>query len=108
MRLIDADALKKKKVDVQTTTFEKDGHYSIIKIQDGKGVTVKDIDEAPTIEAEPVRHGEWIEDGTNIVCSVCKTEFSDEIAFMKRTIDPEKPKRCPECGAKMEGGAENA
>lgn len=60
------------------------------------------------ITFEPVRHGQWIDGRTDIVCSVCKTAFSDEIAFMKRATDNEYPKWCPECGAKMDGGKHDA
>jgi len=50
------------------------------------------IDNAPTIEAEPVRHGKWIEyptaDGMN-QCSNCGVLRFGESNY------------CPNCGAKM-------
>lgn len=57
-------------------------------------------------DVQEVKHGEWIEkqiplkwceDDVDIVfvCSVCKAEV------------PFTSKHCPECGAKMDGGAEN-
>ncbi len=45
------------------------------------------VDEAPTIDAEPVRHGRW-EHG--IQCPYCKQ------------IDLAKPNYCPNCGTKMD------
>lgn len=69
---------------------------------DGYNTAVKDISEAikelPTIEAEPVRHGRWIE-GTSrgsfsIYCSYCGSQ--------KETICPTD--YCPACGALMDGG----
>lgn len=48
-------------------------------------------------DAEPVKHGRWSEDDEGFYhCSVCK-ELSDWEHIY-----------CPNCGAKMDGGAENA
>lgn len=59
-------------------------------------VPYKDIYEAPTVDAEPIRHGEWIEcEGRNneYYCSECYDIWkSDRIKNMKY---------CPSCGAKM-------
>lgn len=58
---------------------------------------------APTIEAAPVVHGEWIArcDGrygqTRTYCSVCGKHSG--IGGIKQ-----KPPFCPNCGAKMKGG----
>lgn len=58
------------------------------------------IKDAPTIDAEPVRHGEWKEsislDDCFWVCSVCS--FPSEA-----TAAPTLYKFCPNCGAKMRG-----
>lgn len=58
------------------------------------------IDNQPTIEAEPVRHGRWTKDGCDCKyfyykCSVCGEDNDGRTKF------------CPNCGAKMDGGAEN-
>ena len=45
---------------------------------------------AHTIEAEPVRHGRWVD---GIKCNCCGQ------------VDTTKPNYCPNCGAKMDGGA---
>lgn len=84
MRLIDADALQKHK---QLEAFGN-GQYEDVEIVYGN-----DIDNAPTIEAEPVKHGRWIGIGrTSVTCSECGewTEVAGNY--------------CPNCGAKMEGG----
>ena len=58
--------------------------------------------EAPTIDVAPMRHGWW---GTHsdrpdsLICSVCKCGFD----MWKH--DPYN--YCPNCGAKMDGGASN-
>lgn len=51
------------------------------------------LEEVPTIDAEPVIHAHWIEDGYfgfPNVCSHCGSEWK------------KKTKRCPNCGAIMD------
>ena len=87
MRLIDADELKKP-IEV---AIEYSGFYSPIY----KGFA-KDIDGAPTIDAEPVRHGHWIDrhvtdfGAAEEFCGGCE-EWS--VGWHKRYR--------PNCGAKM-------
>ena len=54
------------------------------------------IENAPAVDAEPVRHGEWIyQDGEIMLCktcSLCRCESFD--------LDGEE--YCPYCGAKMD------
>ena len=62
---------------------------------------VKEVEQAPAVEAEPVRHGEWelIADCANegVYCSNChKKVYKADYANQKL-----KSKRCPNCGAKM-------
>lgn len=71
MRLIDADALMEK--------AEYDEWYRLI-------VRAEYIKNAPTIDAELVKHGRW-ENGT---CPNCGQ------------VDFSKPNYCPNCGAKMD------
>lgn len=55
----------------------------------------------PAADVEPVRHGRWnIQDGTKTrrVCSVCGFDGPEYVKFYGY---------CPNCGAKMNGGAEN-
>lgn len=56
------------------------------------------VKEQPTIEAEPVRHGRWIERPNTkgqVYCSECGT-------LEKITDNNFKSRRCPNCGAKMD------
>ena len=55
------------------------------------------LEEAPTIEAEPVKHGKWIEKYCSWYCSECgKSGYKGYI--------PAKPSDfCPNCGARMDG-----
>lgn len=54
-------------------------------------------------DATEIKHGHWIDHYTNIVCSVCGAEYSDEIVFMNRNFEYENPCYCPNCGAYMKG-----
>lgn len=90
MRLIDADALiaNKFKNPISYNAF-----VSLVKRQ-------------PT---EPVRHGRWIDMGDFISCSVCTAtrmkEFLSDYGVAMR-LDA-RTDYCPNCGAKMDGGAED-
>ena len=56
------------------------------------------LSSAPTIDAVEVVHGRWVFDRPNhYKCSVCDAMWSGVVRFMKF---------CPDCGAKMDGGAE--
>lgn len=91
-RLIDADGLKRQAL------------FGITN--DGIGmhvVTIEQIDEQPTIEAEPVRHGHWIEkkgfDGdTYYDCSACGHSW----VTIEGTPQDNEMDYCPACGAKMD------
>ena len=51
---------------------------------------------APTVDAVPVVHAQWIEDGSGIIiCPECKRGYN---LIAKYTH------YCPNCGAKMDGG----
>lgn len=90
MRLIDADALRE---DIETINYVDYNNYSD---------TIDFIDDAPTIEAEPVRHGEWRKSRychnptDKFVCSVCYGLVTVS-TFRNRCMY----KYCPNCGAKM-------
>ena len=55
---------------------------------------LSEINDAPTVDAEPVRHGhwgeEWFDHKHKIVCSVCE-------CFADKWTD-----YCPNCGARMD------
>ena len=85
MRLIDADDLVEKRYDADYWSDCQDPDWV---------VDWEDIENAPTIEAEPVVHGRWIHDINNLYgCSEC---------MERETMSPKKLKNyCPNCGAKM-------
>lgn len=112
MRLIDADVI----TDHEIIDYLGISYASCLP-------DVRDLlDEQPTIEAVPVVHGEWewfeewMPSTTENLrecedcgwrCSQCKTPLEDMVGGYWDNPD-EQPKIifCPNCGAKMEGGAE--
>ncbi len=92
-RLIDGDAVRGKAV----MYFGKRGEMI------GLSVPVKEIDNAPTVDAVPVVHGEWIASiiGKD-VCSNCHKMFSSP-PYGTNLIPRKEFKFCPSCGAKMDG-----
>lgn len=107
MRLIDADALKQ----FEISFLMSDGYGYADVVYAGY------IHQAPTIDAVPVKHGEWLPyewctDGTWDKCSVCGvahrarhkyTGFVDH----KVHVFQEQLNYCPNCGAKMDGGKDD-
>lgn len=63
------------------------------------GRVIEEINTMPTVEANPVVHGEWLEKSMDYVCSQCKTEFHDDIEWIQG--EHKLPNFCPECGADM-------
>ena len=90
-RLIDAVALEKKsRPGVR-------GDFGYSAKAENWNVSVKDIREAPTIDAMPVRHGHWIHKfGYNgerhTICSSCGHDRCGHFSFSF----------CMDCGAKMD------
>lgn len=56
------------------------------------------LNKVPTVDAEPVRHGEWIKDGHHIQCDSCGMWMCD----MDREGDAIPKEFCPNCGARMD------
>ena len=93
MRLIDADALGVGRCsrDVLPADYCA-GWNGLIRL----------LEKAPTVDAVPVVHGRWNNmDGykTRKVCSECGWDVPEYGRFYSY---------CPNCGAKMNGGIENA
>lgn len=83
MRLIDADELEK--------NLSNDLPY--------KGSVKRVLIQAPTVDAEPVIHGEWLVSAGGKVCTcpVCGDEFDNTCNYDIR----KDWKRCPVCETKM-------
>ena len=63
---------------------------------------VETLEDLPSADVAPVRHGRWIESTTDLICSACETAFNYEIAWMCRDLPYGYPMYCPYCGAKMD------
>lgn len=101
MRPIDADLLNEeiKSLKVYVTGLRA-GKGVLREYAEEYQKSILDIiDEQPTIEAEPVKHGRWLPQillGTRVWdCSECKT------------IGSPQWKRCPVCEAKMDMEVKN-
>ncbi len=97
MRLIDADALHEDFMNdlfcLKFSSALQGTPRSDIDISN----VLERIEDFPTIEAEPVKHGRWIDDRTSVICGHCNAEYSDEIFMMGDNVN-----YCPNCGAKMD------
>lgn len=92
MRPIDADEVLKIVEPYGTTHGTSLGRHSGVA-----DAIYYEIAKLPTIEAEPVRHGEWKRLTNSKIaryCSLCGT----------RHVSGSANNFCPNCGAKMDGG----
>jgi hypothetical protein len=110
MRLIDADEISKKAAELSRVYCRmyrqtKDNVWA--SRSDAVDHVMEMIYEAPTIEAEPVKHGEWI---GYPECLEYENAFCDDIVCSEchhvwNVIGncTEEFKYCPNCGARMDG-----
>ena len=74
---------------------------------------VSDLRGMPAADVAPVRHGRWISltecANEGVYCSICKKKVwkSDYAWCSKKSRNKLRSDYCPNCGAKMEGGADN-
>ena len=71
---------------------------------------VKIINQFPSVDAAPVRHGHWIYHMDNVFpndstqeCSYCHEELRLRGVGVTEYFGPCNENHCPTCGAKMEG-----
>ena len=82
MKLIDADAL----YDIVIDSIKPMTTNEAIILQDFVAL----LEDAPTVDAEPVRHGHWEDSSNGWTCSICNRDVSRDYNY------------CPNCGAKMD------
>lgn len=103
MRLIDANALKEGLSNRYMNELYPDWWELPMDVREKIGMlgsTFKQaILNASTIEAEPVRHGRWDENGRCTVCGGHAPYWAMSSTYYKSPY-------CFECGAKMDGGAD--
>lgn len=100
MRLIDADALLKREGLDNAFKQIENGRPYYKALETMMLYEIKEmLDDAPTIDAEPVRIGKWNDAFGELPSHApygWKCSFCDGIAFNEHSY-------CPNCGAKMEG-----
>lgn len=81
----------------------KDAAFCVRHLQDGEGRgyigASKTIGSIPAADVAPVRHGHWIEASGYQICSECGEEHA---------WDEYRASYCEDCGARMDGGDEDA
>ena len=68
--------------------------------------TLDYIDSEPAADVAPVRHGRWIDKGEYAVCTECGGRSGTQYDGVEPI--PLMTQFCPNCGAKMDGGVEDA
>lgn len=96
MRLIDADELVRK--EIAFVCGPRSGGKTLAMIH---SAIRHIVDNAPTVIAEPVRHGKWITKDVgflqkSLICSACGG-WEHNLAYKHEGMN-----YCPNCGAKME------
>ena len=118
MRLIDADALEQELLAIRKRIADKAG-ADPTWFQTGACVGLETagqyISKASTTDAVPIKHGHWIEkeykygglmaEKMFCICSVCGEE---QIQKLDDKFEQFMTPYCANCGAKMDGGEENA
>lgn len=91
MRLIDKD-------------YAVDTAWSIDAYHGSAREVCEMLEDAPTVESEPVRHGKWfIGTVPYFVCSECKNRTPLRWDERRGYVLDYRSPYCPNCGAKMDG-----
>jgi len=91
-RLIDANAFKKENEQLLHCDFPYLSETTLEEL----------IDDAPTIDAEPVRHGKWIV-WDEIIAGIYHTVSEcSECGFTTDKMFREEMPYCPNCGCRMD------
>lgn len=64
---------------------------------------IRVVNAQPTVDAEPIRHGHWVDVGSEVarVCSCCHEDVLYAVMYNLKGKEISL-KYCPNCGAKME------
>lgn len=100
MAFIDKEKLLHE-ISLNGSTWAKDYHFSWSHGLEAKNRMVKLIEEQPTVDAELVRHGRWIERTEPISWCEDDVDVFYECSLCK-CVEPGKSNYCPDCGAKMD------
>lgn len=96
---INREATIKAIVDSRNRYYNSASNQYLVGRCDGLDIAAGLLRVAPAADVAPVVHAQWIEDGSGIIiCPECKRGYN---LIAKYTH------YCPNCGAKMDGGAEH-
>ena len=103
-KYIDRDALIEWLKRIPLTDLSDGRGLCRVIMEDNFKKAIQKMPEGIIVDMAPVRHGQW-EPG-NPICPVCgENKFKDLDADIWCDW---KPDYCPNCGAKMDGGADHA
>lgn len=98
-RLIDADALIEHCKSIVSVAWNN--LVAPISWSQAYQEFISELEDAPTIDAEPVRHGEWTDTGIEELDLIYSGYKCSQCGFI---LCGDHTKYCPGCGAKMDGG----
>ena len=78
--------------------------FLVPEFADGWNAVLKILEKEPTADVVEVKHGEWKKVECGTICTNCNRVYDNDFEFLYKQIK-EYFKRCPECGAKMDGGS---
>lgn len=90
-RLIDADSL-----NTSVAIYMTENAYIGQSALDALKMISKWVEESPTVDVEPVRHGRWIVKGAKSRCTNCNIKSYTAMPIEDGLF------YCPNCGAKMD------
>ena len=98
MRIIDADSLVRniKKWEKYIGNYEKEIPYN----EDIYVSTMLTIEDEPTVDAVPIKHGRWVGNERHTSCSICGQTYCVPDG-QDGHLDMTFYKYCPNCGADM-------
>ncbi len=99
MRLIDADSLVRniKKWEKYIGNYEKEIPYN----EDIYVSIMMTIEDEPTVDAVPVKHGSWVGNERHTSCSICGQTYCVPDG-QEGCLDMTFYKYCPNCGSRMD------
>ena len=83
-------------------------------IMAGVDFALKTARSIPAADVVEVKHGRWVDTGfenstgTIYICSACNKTNNPNKKDVELGRTKEKPDYCPNCGCRMDGGADNA
>lgn len=93
IRLIDADELKN---NIKKWLTVDPSESRLVDIDDIAVSVLMEIDEAHTVDVQPVIHARWVDEGDCHRCSKCRAVLEEDFKLHYHQY-------CYHCGARMEG-----